>query len=237
MSTTTPGPDHAAGNPGPRRPELIVFDVNETLSDMSPLAGRFEDVGADTGLAGAWFAGLLRDGFALTIAHENPSFATLAADGLRTVLAGSSLNRSLDQSVEHIIGGISELGTHPDVAGGVRALAALGIRLVTLSNGSASIARQLMTDAALVDAFEAFLSVEQAARWKPAPEAYAFALETCGVEPARAMLVASHPWDTDGAKRAGLSTAWLNRNQGRYPEYFRAPDLEVAALDQLATRL
>ncbi len=30
---------------GPRRPELVIFDVNETLSDMSGLANRFAELG------------------------------------------------------------------------------------------------------------------------------------------------------------------------------------------------
>ncbi len=47
------------------RPSVIVFDVNETLSDMAPLARRFADVGAPELLAQVWFASLLRDGFAL----------------------------------------------------------------------------------------------------------------------------------------------------------------------------
>jgi 2-haloacid dehalogenase len=45
------------------RPSVIVFDVNETLSDMAPLAGRFAEVGAPGLLARVWFAALLRDGF------------------------------------------------------------------------------------------------------------------------------------------------------------------------------
>ncbi len=36
---------------GHRRPAVLVFDVNETLSDMSPMVGRFEDVGAPAHLA------------------------------------------------------------------------------------------------------------------------------------------------------------------------------------------
>ena len=48
------------------RPVLLVFDVNETLSDMAPMDERFEDVGAPAHLAKTWFAGLLRDGVALT---------------------------------------------------------------------------------------------------------------------------------------------------------------------------
>lgn len=47
------------------RPGVIVFDVNETLSDMTPMAGRFTEVGAPGLFATVWFTALLRDGFAL----------------------------------------------------------------------------------------------------------------------------------------------------------------------------
>jgi len=237
LDASTPNVDHPVSPDGPRRPQLLVFDVNETLSDMAPIAGRFEAVGADASLARPWFAGLLRDGFALTVANENPPFARLGAEGLRAVLAGISLNRPVDEAVEHIMAGFSGLAVHADVPSGVRALAELGIRLVTLSNGSASIARRLLADAGLDQAFEHFLSVEQAGIWKPASGAYAFALETCGVDPMDAMLVAAHPWDTDGASRAGLAAAWINRTGGRYPDYFRPPDLEASSLRQLAEQL
>lgn len=227
----TLGPGH------PRRPQLLVFDVNETLSDMAPIGGRFEAVGAPSHLATAWFAGLLRDGFALTVAQQNPTFAQLGEEGLRTALAGHALDRPIEEAVEHIMAGFAELAVHPDVPDGVRDLAALGIRLVTLSNGSASIARRLLTDAGLDHAFESFLSVEQAGIWKPAAGAYAHALGSCNVDPADAMLVAAHPWDTDGASRAGLATAWINRSGSRYPDYFRPPDLEAVSLSELAERL
>jgi 2-haloacid dehalogenase len=237
LNPSIPSVDHPVSPDGPRRPQLLIFDVNETLSDMAPIGGRFEAVGASAHLARAWFAGLLRDGFALTVADENPSFARLGAEGLRTVLAGVSLNRPVEDAVEHIMAGFSGLVVQPDVPSGIRALAELGIRLVTLSNGSASIARRLLSDAGLDHAFEAFLSVEQAGIWKPAPGAYAFALAACEVDPMDAMLVAAHPWDTDGASRAGLATAWINRTGGRYPEYFRSPALEVGSLRHLAEQL
>jgi len=48
--------------------QVVVFDVNETLSDMAPLAQRFADIGAPPALARLWFAALLRDGFARTAA-------------------------------------------------------------------------------------------------------------------------------------------------------------------------
>ena len=237
MSTSISHSERPVGTAGRRRPRVIVFDVNETLSDMAPIADRFDDLGAPAHLASSWFAGLLRDGFALTVAGENPSFASLGADGLRTVLAGLSLNCPVEEAVDHIMVGFADLAVHPDVADGVRSLAGLGIRLVTLSNGSGSIAERLLTDAGLADAFEAFLSVEQAGIWKPAAGAYTYALRVCGVEPAEAMLVAAHPWDTDGASRAGLGAVWINRSGARYPDYFRPPDLQAASLPHLAEQL
>ena len=44
------------------RPSVVVFDFNETLSDMEPMAQRFAHVGAPEHLAELWFATVLRDG-------------------------------------------------------------------------------------------------------------------------------------------------------------------------------
>lgn len=218
-------------------PSVIVFDVNETLSDMSPMAGRFADVGAPEHLAKLWFAGLLRDAFALTAAGTAERFATLADGALRGVLSGVDLDRDLDAAVEHVLAGFAELPVHPDVPDGVRALRADGHRLVTLSNGSASVAEGLLERAGLRAEFERLLSVEDAGVWKPARGAYAYAAAECGVEPADMLLVASHPWDVDGAHRAGLGTAWLNRTGAPYPGYATAPGHTVARLGELAPAL
>jgi len=109
--------------------------------------------------------------------------------------------------------------------------------LVALSNGSASGAEALLDRAGLRGDFEALLSVEDAGAWKPAMEAYAYALDRCDVDPMGAILVAVHPWDIDGAARAGLSSALINRRGGPYPRYFRAPDLSARSLTDLADQL
>jgi 2-haloacid dehalogenase len=231
------GTSQEQGSAGLSRPAVLLFDVNETLSDMSPLRQRFEDVGAPAHLVATWFAGLLRDGFALTAVDASTSFARLAAEALRVSLHAVELNRAVDDAVQHVMDGFSDLPVHPDVPDGVRALHSLGIRLVTLSNGSTSIAEGLFSRAGIRDQFEALLSVDDAGIWKPAEAAYAYALRQCGVEPADAMLVAVHPWDTDGAARAGLATAWLNRHGGLYPRYFTAPDVSVQSLTDLVEQL
>ncbi|MGI8522432.1 MAG: haloacid dehalogenase type II [Nocardioides sp.] len=232
-----PGVDHPASPDGPRRPGLLIFDVNETLSDMSPMAARFEDVGAPAHLATTWFAGLLRDGFALTAVDASDSFARIATEALRVGLHGLPLNHGAAEAVTYIMDGFAGLPVHADVPDGISALSGLGFRLVTLSNGSASVADALFDRAGIRGHFERLLTVEDAGRWKPAYEAYAYAWQQCGVDPEDAMLVAVHPWDIDGASRAGLATAWLNRPGRPYPEYFRAPDLRAVSLTDLADQL
>lgn len=221
----------------PPRPALLIFDVNETLSDMAPMGQRFVDVGAPAHLATTWFAGLLRDGFALTAMGASTSFSAIAAEALRVVLHGQPLDRATEEAVQHVMEGFAGLPVHPDVPDGVRLLAGSGTRLVTLSNGSASVAEALLDRAGLREHFEALLSVEDAGAWKPAAGAYAYALERCGVPPREAMLVAVHPWDIAGAARASLATAWVDRAGGPYPDHFGAPDLEVGSLTELAGAL
>lgn len=227
----------ASSTQAPTRPTVLVFDVNETLSDMAPMGQRFADVGAPEHLAKTWFAGLLRDGFALTAVGASDGFARIAAESLRVSITGLPLNRSVGESVEHVMGGFTSLSVHPDVADGIRGLSDLGIRLITLTNGATSVAEGLLERAGIRSRFERLLSVEDAGTWKPAAGSYAYALAQCGVDPSQAMLVAVHPWDIDGAARAGLATAWVNRSGGGYPGYFRPADVEVSGLTDLAGQL
>jgi len=73
--------------------------------------------------------------------------------------------------------------------------------------------------------------------WKPAPAAYRHAARACGVDVSELLLVAVHPWDLDGAARAGLSTAWVSRSGAPYPPTFRTPTYAVPALTDLAAAL
>ena len=133
----------------------------------------------------------------------NEPFARLADSALRVVLAGASLNRSADEVVGHVLSGFSGLGVHPDVPEGVRILRRNGLRLVTLTNGSADVADGLLTRAGLRGEFERLLSVEDAAAWKAAQAAYAHAARACSVSMEQMLLVAVHPWEsTARTKRA-----------------------------------
>ncbi len=215
------------------RPSVIVFDVNETLSDLSPLGARFLEVGASASAAPLWFASVLRDGFALTAAGDNPPFAGVARELLLSHLSEAQLNRSVEEAAEHVMAGFAALELHADVTSGIELLHETGYRMVTLSNGAASVADRLLTAAHVRDRFERLLSVEDAGAWKPSPLPYAYAAAQCGVAPTDMVLVAVHPWDVDGAARAGLQTVWVNRSGGPFPAMFREPTHVVAGIDEL----
>ncbi len=218
-------------------PSVIVFDVNETLSDLSPMGGRFVDIEAPEHLAKLWFTLLLRDGFALAAAGAHERFAVLGDGALRSVLTGLPLDRDLDAAVEHVMAGFAALPVHPDVPDGVRALRATGRRLVTLSNGSAQVAEKLLTAAGIREEFELLLSVEDAGAWKPNRYSYGYAARACGTELDDMLLVAAHPWDIDGAARAGMRTACIDRSGTPYPGHFTRPDHAVTTLPELADEL
>ncbi|WP_432155363.1 HAD family hydrolase [Streptomyces sp. bgisy153] len=143
-----------------------------------------------------------------------------------------------DRAVEHVLGGLPGLPLHPDVSEGVTALHASGHRLLTLTNGSADTTRTVPTRAGLADRCETHLDVQGAGgRWKPAPDAYAYAVRAAGAEARAVMLVSVHPWDIDGAARAGLATAWVRRTPVPYPASRRPPDLVATGFTDLARQL
>ncbi len=226
-------PGAGCGHSAAMRPSVIVFDVNETIADYSSLAARFVEVGAPASLAGLWFASVLRDGFALTVTGSSAPFADVARSLLLEMLPEPTLNRPVDTAVAHILDGLDHLEPQPDVLPAVRALSEEGLRLVTLSNGGAALAERLLQEADLSTEFEHVLSVDDAGAWKPDRRAYDYAAKVCGVEPAEMLMVAVHPWDIDGAARAGLQTAWVDRSERTYPDVFTAPDHTVPGLEGL----
>ncbi|WP_188192689.1 haloacid dehalogenase type II [Nonomuraea sp. SYSU D8015] len=209
------------------RPQAVIFDVNETLTDMEPLRARFEDVGLPGHLMDTWFASVLRDGFAITAAGGYAEFAGIADD----VLRGMGLD---DKGVGHVLSGFTGLRVHPDVPEGMRMLRESGIHLFTMTNGAAAMTEGILRREGLLDLVEARLDVSGPRVWKPGRAAYDYAVGRAGVSPGQAALVAVHPWDIDGAQRAGLVGAYLNRRGTPYPGVMSAPNVSAPDLRALA---
>lgn len=219
-----------------RRVRVAALDVNETLSDLTPLGERIASLGAPAYLLDVWFASVLRDGFALSLHADFDTFGALGHDVLAGLLARHGVDDP-DAGAEHVLAGFGGLRLHPDVPDGIRALRAHGIRVVTLTNGNAALTGGLLERQGLLDLVEHRLSVDAVRRWKPAAAPYLHAASVCGVEPGRVALVAVHPWDVDGAQRAGLVGAFLARGGLRYPASFLPADVTAPTMPEVADAL
>ena len=214
------------------RPQVIAFDVIETLFSLEPLRRHFTDAGLPQGALETWFAAALRDMFALAASESYAPMKRLLEASLDELCAKQHCN--LDKGA--LIKAMGQLPPHPDVTPGIRALKDAGYRMIAVSNGAKSTTKQLLEGAGLGSAVEKLISTDDVERAKPDPKVYLNAARVAEVEPEDLMLIASHPWDIHGARSAGLKAASLDRAKP-FPDVMKAPDLTGQSLTDLAEQL
>lgn len=220
----------------------LVFDVFGTLVDWrTGIAEAFRQTtgsGDPEELADAW-----RSRYAPIMAEVNDgsrpwgNFDELHAATLDDLLAERGVELGLEAR-RRLVHAWHRLEPWPDVRGGLEALRRRRIA-AALSNGHVALLVDLARHADL--RFDCLVSAEMAHAYKPAPEVYLTAARLLGLPPAELMLVAAHPADLEGGRRAGLRTAFLDRpleyGSGSPPRHDPDADESVSGLDELAARL
>jgi len=215
------------------RPSAVAFDVVETLMPLEPLAARLERTGLPRPVLREWFTRLLLYGVSLSAAGDYVRFPEVAAEALRAV----SGYRLADRDVEYVLAGFAELPAHPDAEPAMRRLAGAGVRVCCLTNGSADTTEAFLARTRLEPYVERVISVAEAGSWKPPARVYHHAADVLELPPEWVALVAVHAWDCHGAKRAGLTTGWASRLEGRYGSLFAPADVTGADLAEVADGL
>ncbi|MGY1696439.1 HAD family hydrolase [Geodermatophilus sp. SYSU D00814] len=206
------------------RPEVVAFDVNETLLDLSPVAAALVELGRPAHLLPTVFGRTLHTGAAATVAGVRLTFRAAFESALAQLTDLSAGERA------RVADTFLELVPHPDVEPALRRLAAAGVRVVTLSHGSPGVAEAGLERGGIAPLVERTLSSETVHAWKPSREAYLWAAGVCDVPPGRMALVAAHGWDVLGAERAGLTGAWFPRGERVYPPAFPVPTVVAGDL-------
>jgi 2-haloacid dehalogenase len=213
------------------RPEVVAFDVNETLLDLAPVRAALVEVGHPESLLPTVFARTLLTGIAATTAGTWCRFR----DAFDAALAQESdLSPAARAGVLEAFG---ELAPHADVEPALRRLAEAGLRVVTLTHGSPGVAEAGLERGGVTPLVERSLSSEVIRAWKPSREVYLWAAGACDVVPSRLALVAAHGWDVLGAQRAGLTGAWFPRHERVYPAVYEPPHVSARDLADVVEAL
>ena len=210
----------------------LVFDVNETLLDLSPLKKSI-DAALGDGVSEVWFAELLHYSLVESITGSYQDFSEIAT----AVLKMNAFKKKIDltgERVSEILSPITRLQPYPDVKQSLKRLKNKGIKLVAFSNGKPSVLKDQMNHAGLSELFDLILSVEKTGKYKPHPETYEFAMQKVNSNAGNTLMVAAHGWDITGALRAGMQTAFIERpGKFLYP-LAEKPRFIVENIEQLA---
>ena len=220
----------------------LVFDVFGTLVDWrSGIARAFlasKASGDPEELADAWRARFWPM-LAAVNRGERPwaNFDELHAVALDDLLTERDIDVP-DVERARLVHAWHQLDPWPDVRTGLDALRHQRV-VAALSNGHVALIVDLARHGDL--RFDCVVSAELVRAYKPEREAYLIAARLLGLEPAELMLVASHPLDLKGARRAGLQSALVGRpleyGAGSPAREDPDADLSVGDLYELAQRL
>lgn len=218
------------------RPRGVCLDVMGTLFDLAALRRRLEASGAPPLALEAWFARLLHSAAAVTLTGEFRPFPQLADSSLRSVLA--QLELDLD-SADYVLAGLAELDPYPEAGPALERLAANGLALVALTNGTEENTRLLLSRAGFDRHIDAIVATEAVGAYKPHRAVYERAVSELGLSSGEVTLIAAHGWDVLGARAAGLRAIWVTRLERRWPlpvaQPPQADDLH-AAVDLILTK-
>ena len=219
-------------------PKVIIFDVNETLLDLTSMRTSVGDaLGGRQELLPLWFSTMLHYSLVATTTGEYHDFGKIGVAALMMVADINDIALTPEQAKTAIVTPLLQLPPHGDVKEGLTALKAQGFKLVSLTNSSNFGVKTQFENAGLMSFFEARYSVEDIEIYKPDLRAYAWALEKLGIKPEEALMVAAHGWDIAGAKAAGLQTAFITRpGKALYP-LAQQPDYIVSDVNELAAQL
>jgi 2-haloacid dehalogenase len=218
---------------------LIVFDVNETLLDLTTMEPTFERIFGDRGAMRLWFANLIMYSAALTVAGCYVPFTDIGSAVMK-MLADTRAIRIKDADSKELVEKFSTMPPHPEVPAALQKLRGAGFRLFTLTDNLLEVQTRQLEHGRIVDFFERRFSADGVKHHKPSRQAYGYVEKELGVEPSRLCLIACHTWDTLGAVAAGWEAALIKRvgnellGVGPQPQIVGADLTDVA--DQLIAR-
>ena len=216
--------------------KAVFFDMNETLLNLSVLQEQFDQHFTDKHAIKYWFSQLLHHSCVMGIMNEYQDFGSLAEAALENLFFEN--NKALSGVTKtEILGAFKSLPPYEDVIPALELLHRKRIRIVAISNSSLEMMKEQLTNAKIINLFDAYYSVEQVTKYKPFGDIYKYVAEQEKLGHAEITMVATHDWDLYGAKRAGFRTGYIKRKETLYHPLYDAPDFTSDNLSTLVTNI
>jgi 2-haloacid dehalogenase len=211
------------------RPELLAFDVNQTLLDLTPLHTRIEGVvGAP---ADEWFTKTLHASLVANEIGAYRSFDSIGVEALVELAGRRGLSLS-DATAAEVVETMTRLPVKLGVYNALERLFDAGFAMIALTNGSTPTANAQIEHAGLHPFMQRVISVEEVGLFKPAAEVYVHAAQAMHTPIRSVMMVAAHDWDCAGAIACGARAALVKRPRTEW--VLPTPPPEVAVHDMTA---
>lgn len=218
---------------------VLAFDLYGTLVDPIAIATELDRIlpgGDGRAIAGLWRQKQVEYSFRTTVMDRYRDFRWLTERALRFAVAALDVSLSSSQCAE-LIALYDHLQPFEDAAPAMRDLRAAGHRLVVFSNGSPDMIDNCLANSGLGKDVDSWVSVDPVHAFKPAALVYHHLVEALDADPAAVRLISCNAFDIDGARAAGLATAWVNRSGGPYDGLLDGPDDRPAPTVSALTEL
>lgn len=224
------------------RIRALTLDLDDTLWPIEPIMLRAEaELDRWLGehcpeVAAAWPIGAMRE-LRTRVFADNPhlahDFTALRKLSLALAFEPFALGEDwVDRAFEVFYAARNEVELYPDALGALQKLSARW-PIAAVTNGNADLHR-----IGLGDHFVAFVSARNFGKGKPDPAIFLRAATHLGIPAHEIAHVGDDPeLDVRGARRAGMVSVWLNRNDAAWPYVDFRPDLEITTLDALEPAL
>jgi len=219
------------------RPKALIFDLNETLLDLSEVRKSVGDIlqGGEE-IVSLWFETMLHYSLVANASDNYRNFSDIGAAALMMLAKNRNIDMDMDRA-HNALAPIRRIPPHPDVPPALEHLNEKGYRLAVLTNSPRDGMEAQLSNAGIDKHFELQLSIDDIGIYKPDRHVYRWAARQLGVAPGDCLFVAAHGWDVAGAMAAEMKAAFLDRpGQNLYP-LSTNPAFVVPDLEQLASML
>ncbi len=211
--------------------KAYVFDAYGTLFDVHSVKDKIHEIFPDKGevISQEWRSRQIHYFLVRQLIQGYEPFDKITQWALLDALAYSGEEEE-EETVKTLMKQYEKLTPYKEVSTLAKKHAEK--KFTIFSNGTRDMLEPLLRYNQLTQMF-GLLSANDQQIYKPHPKAYQYAQDELGEKKEEILFFSSNPWDIAGAAQFGFHTAWVNRNQMKWPELGSQPDYIIQNLNEI----